>query len=243
MMPAHMIWLVAFVAWPEPAGPKCSMVLPMAPSTGFAAAKASGVPPHMMARVAFCAPSTPPLTGASTNKAPRAARKLSAQRAVSALTVEQSMTSVPLVIPGAMPSMTERTSASADTQMTMAESGRANSGSDVGAVTPSSAASACALSALRFHTECSSAARCRFLAMGRPMAPNPNKPTRVIGAELSGAGATNENAVPGTAFVELREGVQPCGPQMASTALRASTRVCASSASERYSRWPPSFSR
>ena len=37
MMPAHMIWLVALVAWPAPPGPKCSMVLPMAASTGLRA--------------------------------------------------------------------------------------------------------------------------------------------------------------------------------------------------------------
>ena len=52
-----------------------------------------GSPPVMMASVPFCAPSTPPLTGASTNCTARAASSCSAQRAVSALTVEQSMTS------------------------------------------------------------------------------------------------------------------------------------------------------
>ena len=50
-----------------PLGPKCSMVLPIAASTGRAASKAGGSPPVMMASVPFCAPSTPPLTGASRN--------------------------------------------------------------------------------------------------------------------------------------------------------------------------------
>src|SRR6185436_5283893 len=81
MMPAHMIWLVALVAWPEPLGPKCSMVLPMAPSTGRAASKAARSPPHMIASAPFLAPSTPPLTGASMNSTLRSPRSFAAQRA------------------------------------------------------------------------------------------------------------------------------------------------------------------
>ena len=113
--------------------------------------------PHMMASVPFCAPSTPPLTGASRKL--HAARRrgiASAQRAVSALTVEQSMTSAPVRetrAPGA--SMTARTSASAETQITTASSRVARSRRAMaGAAQPSSAASACALSALRFQTAC-----------------------------------------------------------------------------------------
>ena len=49
----------------------------------------------MIASVPSRAPSTPPLTGASRNCAPRSRNRCAAERAVSALTVEQSMTIVP----------------------------------------------------------------------------------------------------------------------------------------------------
>ena len=112
----------------------------------------------MMARVLFFAPSTPPLTGASTKLTPRSPRKVAAQRAVSALTVEQSTTSAPRARPGAMSSITERTSVSAETQITAASIRPANSGRVAGAATPSSAPSDRALSALRFQTAASSPA-------------------------------------------------------------------------------------
>src|SRR5688572_11008789 len=156
----------------------------------------------MMASVPFCAPSTPPETGAS-RKATRCFRsKSSAQRAVSALTVEQSMTRVPGASPGARPSTTARTSPSAETQITTTSRPAANSFREAGAGTPSSAPSAVALAPLRFQSAASSCALWRFLAMGAPMAPRPAKPTRNIGqlsgasAGLSGASATKENAAP-----------------------------------------------
>ena len=179
-----MIWFVALVAWPAPLAPKCSTTLPIAARMGFARSKAAGVPPAMMASVPFCAPSTPPLTGASTNSTPREARNASAHRAVSALTVEQSMTSAPRFRPGARLSIVERTSASADTQITTVSRRAAKSARFAGAGQPSSDASDCALAVVRFQTAASMPALWRFFAMGEPMAPSPAKPTRCIGARL-----------------------------------------------------------
>src|SRR5688572_14208158 len=222
MIPAHMIWLVALVAWPLPQGPKCSIVLPMAASTGRAASKDARSPPHMMASVPFFAPSTPPLTGASTNLALRLASVLSAHFAVSALTVEQSITREPGASPGASASTTERTSASAETQITATSTSFANSSRGAGAATPSSEARAVAFSRLRFQTAVSRPALWRFLAMGAPMAPRPANPTRVIGAGdylVRGSRPTSENAAQGAASVKYRRGNQPWGPQIASTAF------------------------
>ena len=146
----------------------------------------------------------------------------SAQRAVSALTVEQSMTSAPWRKPGARPSTTARTSASAETQITTASSHAAKSASVAGDWQPSSAASASALSRLRFQTASSSPATMEIFRHGSTHGTETCKADAHHRRELSGASATKENAVQRTAFIEhLNRLTQPCGPQMASTALAA----------------------
>ena len=174
-----MIWLVALVAWPAPCGPNQRTVRPIASSTGLARSKAASSPPHMMASVPFWAPSTPPLTGQSRNDAPRAATRAPAVRAVSADTVEQSMTSMPGFRPGASARTTSRTSVSAETQSTSASQSRAKASGVAAAEQPSSRASSLARPALRFQTPCSMPALCRLRAMGAPMAPRPRKPVRM----------------------------------------------------------------
>ena len=146
MTPAHMIWLVAFAAWPEPLAPKCVTARPIACSTGCARSNAAASPPTMIARVPSRAPSTPPLTGASRNCALRSRSLCAALRAVSALTVEQSMTMVLGRSAGAIASTTSSTSASAETHITMTSLSAAMSASFATAVQPVSWASAWALS-------------------------------------------------------------------------------------------------
>src|SRR6187399_873956 len=107
------------------------------------------------------------------------------------------MTSVSCGRAGARLSTMERTSASAETQMTTASSPAANSASDGGAWQPSSAASSAALTLVRFQTDWSNPARWRFLAMGAPMAPRPAKPTRVIGANYQVQGPQRKSTPEG----------------------------------------------
>ena len=96
MMPAHMIWLVALVAWPAPAGPKCSMVLPMAASIGLRALEGRGVAARHDGERALLRAFDAAAHRRIEERAPTRGEESSAQRAVSALTVEQSMTSAPL---------------------------------------------------------------------------------------------------------------------------------------------------
>ena len=180
MIPAHMIWLVALVAWPAPIGPNRLRVLPIAASTGRARSKSASSPPHMMARVPWRAPSTPPLTGQSRNAPPCAATIAPAASAVAAETVEQSMTRLPGFSPGASARTTSRTSVSADTQRTSASQSAARSAGVAAWVQPSSAARSAASAVLRFQTPCSISALCRLRAMGAPMAPRPRKPVRMV---------------------------------------------------------------
>ncbi len=76
--------------------------------------------------------------------------------------------------------------------------------------------------------------------MGAPMAPRPANPTRNIGADFirrspfSGAYAPQRKTpaeAPASVIAKIKELGQPWGPQMDSTALAASMRRCASSAS------------
>ncbi len=133
MIPAHMIWLVAFAACPLPVGPKWLTVLPIAARMGRARSNASSLPPTMMANVASRAPSTPPLTGQSRKSAPCGASSSAAFLAVSEPTVEQSITRAPLRTFGASALTTCSTSSSADTQIATASTAAARSASDSGA--------------------------------------------------------------------------------------------------------------
>ena len=93
MMPAHMIWLVALAAWPHAGRAEEGDGACRAPggSAGHARTPAA-LPPAMMASVPSRAPSMPPLTGQSRNSTPLGSSSCAAWRAVSAPTVEQSMT-------------------------------------------------------------------------------------------------------------------------------------------------------
>jgi hypothetical protein len=82
-----------------------------------------------------------------------------AVRAVAALTVEQSMTSEPALNAPERAATTCKTSPSAATHMTMASHCEASAAGVAAAWQPSSAASACAFGAVRFHTACRNPAR------------------------------------------------------------------------------------
>jgi len=62
---AAMIWLAALQTWPVPGSPIRVTVLPINASIGSISAKTASVAPTMIVRVAFCAPISPPDTGAS----------------------------------------------------------------------------------------------------------------------------------------------------------------------------------
>ncbi len=133
----------------------------------------------MIASVASRAPSTPPLTGQSRNSTCFVASCSAARRAVSALTVEQSMTSVPGRATVAICATISSTSASADTHMTIASTSLASAATEAACVQPSSAASALALPALRFHSDASCPDLWRLRAMGSPIEPRPITPARI----------------------------------------------------------------
>ena len=65
MVSATTIWLATLQVWPSPVPPTSVMFLPISSSTGLARSNTAGWPPHMMDRVAFLAPTSPPETGAS----------------------------------------------------------------------------------------------------------------------------------------------------------------------------------
>ena len=94
-----------------------------------------------------------------------------------------------------LPSHTAREASSSATMVTTASASIAASPGEVDQRAPRAIRSS-ALARLRFQTEASNPALWRFFAMGIPMAPRPAKPTRIIGAGLSGAGAGKQNAVP-----------------------------------------------
>ena len=136
----------------------------------------------MMASVAFFAPSTPPLTGQSRKPAPMPARRLAAARAVSAATVEQSMTMAPAFSVGADriddgEQVLVGGDAGDDDVAGRGELGRASAN----ARQPVSEARAVAFDAVRFQAPASRPARCRLRAMCWPMAPRPMNPAFMAG--------------------------------------------------------------
>ena len=77
---------------------------------GRARSTSAASPPTKIVRVAFCAPSEPPDTGASTRAIPPAASRLAKSRVAPGAIVEQSMTSVPGRAAAATPAGPNRTS-------------------------------------------------------------------------------------------------------------------------------------
>ena len=101
--------------------------------------------------------------------------------------------------------MTERTSASADTQITTASSPAAKSASDEGDWQPSSAASAAALSLRAIPDGLEQPGSMEIFRHGSTHGTETCKADAHHRRELSGASATKENAVQRTAFIEHLE--------------------------------------
>jgi len=179
-----------------------------------------GVPKSMS--VAFLAPSTPPLTGQSRKPPPAAATCRAAVRAVSAATVEQSMTTAPGLSAGQTASTTASRSPSAETQVTTASQDDASSAGDPKARQPVSAAKAAAFEAVRFQMPARRLARCRLRAMCWPMAPRPMNPAFMAGSIVPAARG------------QL---------QKSTTSCLARARASVSSLSVRYTRLPSGVSR
>jgi len=213
---------IAHRPWPLPAGPMCTIFLPSACSRGSARRKASSSPPHMMASVAFFAPSTPPLTGQSRKLPPAVPMRRAAVRAVSAETVEQSTTTAPACSDGPIASTTASRSASAATQVTTASHEDASSAGEANERQPVSPAKMSALDAVLFQTPARRPARCRLRAMCCPMAPRPMNPAFMAGSIVPAA----------------RDQLQK-----SSTSCFARARASVSCLSLRYSRLPSGNSR
>src|ERR1700754_225945 len=95
MLPATMSWLAALTVWPEPDGPTCTMVAPTTSKTGAASVKSSAAPPTMIDKLPSIAPASPPETGASSTRRPRAAPTSAIRRETSGRIVEKSITRAP----------------------------------------------------------------------------------------------------------------------------------------------------
>ena len=108
MLEAIRTWLTILVCWPAPAGPWCTIVLPMTSKRGRKASTTSFSPPIMIDSRASCAPTSPPETGASTawTFLARAAWSISIARAGSL--VVMSTRTVPGFAPASVPCVPQR---------------------------------------------------------------------------------------------------------------------------------------
>ncbi|MNE64312.1 hypothetical protein D3C80_1597200 [compost metagenome] len=81
---------------PAPSAPAWNRFCPMQASTGLAASKSALSPPTIKVRVPAAAPATPPETGASRKRMPRAFAAAPTARAEATSMVEQSITRPPV---------------------------------------------------------------------------------------------------------------------------------------------------
>src|SRR6266508_4260936 len=183
MIPATMSWLAALTVWPEPTGPTCTIVLPSDSRMGSAASKSSAAPPTMIERVASTAPASPPLTGASRNRTPRACAALPTRRAVSGRIVLMSISSSPwraVDRTPSSPSTTASTSGESGTIVITTSAPAATSAAEPAALAPADTRARTG-SWERLWTVSSWPARTRCSAMGLPITPRPMNPIAVIG--------------------------------------------------------------
>src|SRR5215203_3073303 len=170
MVSATTIWLAAFTTCPVPTDPTWVTVFPMTSKSGSTRSKSSSLPPTMMERVPSMAPTSPPLTGASSIEAPRSWALSANSSVTTGEIVLISTTRAPSLTPSSTPS------SPASTSSTCGESGSmVMMMSDCSAtVAPSSSS---AFSRVRLYATRSWPASMRFSAIGLPMIPSPMKPT------------------------------------------------------------------
>jgi hypothetical protein len=97
------IWFTILVSCPAPGPPMSAASLAYTSITGFALAKASGSPPHMMPSWPFCAPAWPPDTGASMKPIPFSFALAWTSRATTADAVVWSTRIAPFFMPASAP--------------------------------------------------------------------------------------------------------------------------------------------
>ena len=105
---AQLTALTAFestlTCWPAPTSPTCTMISPIAFSSGIARSRSASPPPAMIVSVPSSAFGAEPVTGASTKPWPRSASAPPIRRASTGPIVDMSMNSVPGSAPAAAPS-------------------------------------------------------------------------------------------------------------------------------------------
>jgi len=127
------------------------MVLPSFSSSGRTRSSTSLFPPAMIARVAFCAPTAPPETGASIISMPRAASCAAMRRAVPGGMVPMSTSTVPGFAPWTMPPSSSATASTSAPVVTMVNTTSLFAATSAGAASRRAPASTsgCAASARR----------------------------------------------------------------------------------------------
>ena len=95
LLPTTRIWLTSLHVWPAPVGPMWVIFLPIASNTGRTRSTTAASPPIMMDSVAFRAPTSPPLTGASSMAMPLACSVSAISRVVWGEMVLMSTTTAP----------------------------------------------------------------------------------------------------------------------------------------------------
>src|SRR3712207_3397485 len=103
MVSATTTWLAALVTWPAPVGPTWFTVAPITSKSGLARSKSSSLPPTMMESVPSMAPTSPPLTGASSMEAPRSLTFAASSSVTTGEMVLMSTRSEPSPIPSSTP--------------------------------------------------------------------------------------------------------------------------------------------
>ena len=182
MLEAIRTWLTILVCWPAPAGPWCTMVLPIVSKRGRKASTTSFSPPIMIESRASFAPTSPPETGASTAWTFLALAAWSISIARAGSLVVMSTRTVPGFAPASVPSVpsvTSRTSRGKPTIVKTTSDAWATARGESASLAPFST-SGLALSAVRLKTVALYPAAIRWPHIDRPITPVPIQPIRVF---------------------------------------------------------------
>src|SRR5690606_5903686 len=173
-------WLQSLASCPLPTGPRCVARCPRRARTGRTRATSSAAPPQRKMSVPFCAPRTPPETGASTQRMPaEAASRAAMSRVARGEMLEQSTSNVPARAPAAMPSVpktTASTAALSDTHRNTMSARRATSAGDVHGAAPAAQA-ARSFAAFRLKALTREPASSSRRTIGSPILPSATKPS------------------------------------------------------------------
>ncbi|MNS26471.1 hypothetical protein D3C72_583980 [compost metagenome] len=190
MWMASSMLLHILAIWPAPSAPAWNRFCPMQARMGLAASKSADSPPTIKVRVPAAAPVTPPETGASRKRMPRAFAASPTARAEATSMVEQSITCAPA---GSAPSrswpppsdsQSPRTCSPAGS-MLMARSQPVTASRASPAAIQPAAIALTTLSGIKSKTRTAWPALARFAAMGPPMLPSPINPILVISLLLA----------------------------------------------------------